>query len=256
MLPYGMAQAETYTETIHGKQDKYDTIYNSDSEQIRIQGTQEGEYIYNFGDNALLNTEGVGINAFDKIIKIDNKLDITSGGEAVLIYNSQTDTVVDRRYGGEINSTDDQSAISILGNGNKIYLGSGNINFTQTGDGYNKGSVLGIQNSKDNMIVYGEGTLQGERLNHESSFGLTGVLIDGSLGNNKIILGYKDYVNNYDNGYFDKFDNSTDYKDLVNSLGNVAINIDHYAGEEEKYGSMAMGLQINTNQQNNEVGKI
>ena len=246
MLPYGMAQAATtYTEAISGADDNY-------TADIKSYDKDTDTYIYNFSENDELKVEGIAIDGKNSI-KINNRLDIIADGYAILISGNKNNVLIDRQYGGNINSTSEEAAILLKGQNNKLFLGNGKITLNEKGD---VGSaVLEIDQGNNNLIVYGEGILKGENLSKSGTFGIDGVLINQAYGSNKIILGYKSNQNEYNNDYFNKFDNSNNYHDLVDELGEVSILLKNYVSEEQTGGSGTRGLFINTNSPNNENGK-
>lgn len=111
--------------------------------------------------------------------------------------------------------------------------------------------------TEPNLIVYGEGILKGKNLSKSGTFGINGAFIDRAYRSNKIILGYKSNQNEYNNDYFNKFDNSNNYHDLVDELGEVSIFLKNYVSKEQTGGSGTRGLFINTNfpNTNTENGK-
>ena len=64
MLPYGMAQAATYTEAISGADDNY-------TADIKSYDKDTDTYIYNFSENDKLDVEGTAIDG-ENSIKINN----------------------------------------------------------------------------------------------------------------------------------------------------------------------------------------
>ena len=246
MLPYGMAQAaKTYTEAISGADDNY-------TADIKSYDKDTNTYIYNFSENDKLDVEDIAIDG-ENSIKINNRLDIIADGYAILISDNKNNVLIDRQYGGNINSTSEEAAISLKGQNNKLFLGNGNISLNQKG---NVGSaVLEIDHGNNNLIVYGEGILKGKNLSENGTFGIDGALINQAFGSNKIILGYKSNQNEYNNYYFNKFDNSNNYHDLVDELGEVSILLKNYVSNEQTGGSGTRGLFINTNSPNEENGK-
>lgn len=246
MLPYGMAQAATtYTEAISGADDNY-------TADIKSYDKDTNTYIYNFSENDKLDVEGIAIDG-ENSIKINNRLDIIADKYAILISGNKNNVLIDRQYGGNINSTSEEAAILLKGQNNKLFLGNGNISLNQKGD---VGSaVLEIDQGNNNLIVYGEGILKGKNLSENGTFGIDGALINQAFGSNKIILGYKSNQNEYNNYYFNKFDNSNNYHDLVDELGEVSILLKNYVSKEQTGGSGTRGLFINTNFPNTENGK-
>ena len=245
MLPYGMAQAATYTEAISGADDKY-------IGDIKFYDKDTDTYIYDFKENDSLEVDGIAIDGKNNI-KIDNRLDIIADKYAILISGNKSNVLIDRQYGGNINSTDEEAAVSLRGQNNKLFLGNGDISLNQKGD--TDASVLEIEQGNNNLIVYGEGILKGENLSESGTNGIDGVIINEAFGSNKIILGYKPNQNEYDNNYFNKFDNSNNYNYLVDKLGEVSIDLDNYVSEKQNGGSGTRGLFINTNIPNTENGK-
>lgn len=246
MLPYGMAQAATtYTEAISGADDNY-------TADIKSYDEDTDTYIYNFSENDKLDVEGTAIDG-ENSIKINNRLDIIADRYAILIGSDKNNVLIDRQYGGNINSTSTESVILLKGQNNKLFLGNGNISLNQKGD---VGSaVLEIDHGNNNLIVYGEGILKGKNLSENGTFGIDGALINQAFGSNKIILGYKSNQNEYNNYYFNKFDNSNNYHDLVDELGEVSIFLKNYVSNEQNGGSGTRGLFINTNSPNTANGK-
>ena len=248
MLPYGMAQAATtYTEAISGADDKY-------TEPQKTYDKDTNTYIYNFSENDKLDVEGTAIDGKNSI-KINNRLDIIADGYAILISDDKNNVLIDRQYGGNINSTSKEAAISLKGQNNKLFLGNGNISLNQNQKGNVGSAVLEIDHGNNNLIVYGEGILKGKNLSENGTFGIDGALINQAYGSNKIILGYKSNQNEYNNDYFNKFDNSNNYHDLVDELGEVSILLKNYVSNEQTGGSGTRGLFINTNLPNEENGK-
>lgn len=249
MLPYGMAQAATtYTEAISGADDKY-------TEPQKTYDKDTNTYIYNFSENDKLKVEGKAAIDGKNSIKINNRLDIISDSYAILISDDKNNVLIDRQYGGNINSTSKEAAISLKGQNNKLFLGNGNISLNQNQKGNVGSAVLEIDQGNNNLIVYGEGILKGKNLSEKGTFGIDGALINEAFGSNKIILGYKSNQNEYNNDYFNKFDNSNNYRDLVDELGEVSILLKNYVSNEQTGGSGTRGLFINTNLPNEENGK-
>ena len=246
MLPYGMAQAATYTEAISGADDNY-------TADIKSYDEDTDTYIYNFSENDKLDVEGTAIDG-ENSIKINNRLDIIADRYAILIGSDKNNVLIDRQYGGNINSTSTESVILLNGQNNKLFLGNGIIKLNQKGAAGS--GVLEIDQGNNNLIVYGEGILKGKNLSKNGTKSIDGVLINEAFGSNKIILGYKSNQNEYNNDYFNKFDNSNNYHDLVNELGEVSIFLKNYVTKEQQNsGSGTRGLFINTNIPNTENGK-
>ena len=246
MLPYGMAQAATYTEAISGADDNY-------TADIKSYDKDTDTYIYNFSENDKLDVEGTAIDG-ENSIKINNRLDIIADRYAILIGSDKNNVLIDRQYGGNINSTSTESVILLNGQNNKLFLGNGIIKLNQKGAAGS--GVLEIDQGNNNLIVYGEGILKGKNLSKNGTKSIDGVLINEAFGSNKIILGYKSNQNEYNNDYFNKFDNSNNYHDLVNELGEVSIFLKNYVTKEQQNsGSGTRGLFINTNIPNTENGK-
>ena len=247
MLPYGMAQAATtYTEAISGADDNY-------TADIKSYDKDTNTYIYNFSENDKLDVEGTAIDGKNSI-KINNRLDIIADRYAILISGDKNNVLIDRQYGGNINSTSKESVILLKGQNNKLFLGNGIIKLNQEGKA--DSGVLEIDQGNNNLIVYGEGILKGKNLSESGTKGIDGVLINEAFGSNKIILGYKSNQNEYNNDYFNKFDNSNNYRDLVDELGEVSILLKNYVTKEQQNsGSGTRGLCINTNIPNTENGK-
>ena len=246
MLPYGMAQAATtYIEAISGADDNY-------TADIKSYDKDTNTYIYNFSENDKLDVEGTAIDGKNSI-KINNRLDIIADRYAILISGDKNNVLIDRQYGGNINSTSKESVILLKGQNNKLFLGNGIIKLNQKGEAGS--GVLEIDQGNNNLIVYGEGILKGENLSKSGTKGIDGVLINQASGSNKIILGYKSNQNEYNNDYFNKFDNSNNYHDLVDELGEVSILLENYVSEKQSSGSGTRGLFINTNIPNTENGK-
>lgn len=248
MLPYGMAQAATtYTEAISGADDNYTADIKSYDEDTNT-------YIYNFSENDKLKVEGKAAIDGKNSIKINNRLDIIADRYAILISDDKNNVLIDRQYGGNINSTSKESVILLKGQNNKLFLGNGIIKLNQEGKA--DSGVLEIDQGNNNLIVYGEGILKGKNLSESGTKGIDGVLINEAFGSNKIILGYKSNQNEYNNDYFNKFDNSNNYHDLVDELGEVSILLKNYVTKEQQNsGSGTMGLFINTNIPNTKNGK-
>ena len=247
MLPYGMAQAATtYTEAISGADDNY-------TADIKSYDKDTDTYIYNFSENDKLDVEGTAIDG-ENSIKINNRLDIIADRYAILISGDKNNVLIDRQYGGNINSTSEEAAILLKGQNNKLFLGNGDISLNQKGAAGS--GVLKIDQGNNNLIVYGEGILKGKNLSVSGTKGIDGVLINEAFGSNKIILGYKSNQNEYNNDYFNKFDNSNNYRDLVDKLGEVSIFLKNYVTKEQQNsGSGTSGLFINTNIPNTKNGK-
>ena len=248
MLPYGMAQAATtYTEAISGADDNY-------TADIKSYDKDTNTYIYNFSENDKLKVEGKAAIDGKNSIKINNRLDIIADTYAISISDDKNNVLIDRQYGGNIKSTSTESVILLKGQNNKLFLGNGIIKLNQKGKA--DSGVLEIDQGNNNLIVYGEGILKGKNLSVSGTKGIDGVLINEAFGSNKIILGYKSNQNEYNNDYFNKFDNSNNYHDLVDELGEVSILLKNYVTKEQQNsGSGTRGLFINTNRPNTENGK-
>ena len=225
MLPYGMAQAATtYTEAISGADDNY-------TADIKSYDKDTDTYIYNFSENDKLDVEGTAIDG-ENSIKINNRLDIIADIHAILISGDKNNVLIDRQYGGNIKSTSTESVILLKGQNNKLFLGNGIIKLNQKGAAGS--GVLEIDQGNNNLIVYGEGILKGKNLSKSGTKSIDGVLINEAFGSNKIILGYKSNQNEYNNDYFNKFDNSNNYHDLVDKLGEVSIFLKNYVTKEQQ----------------------
>ena len=242
MLPYGMAWAEPYTETINGSNDNY-------SDEIKSYDKNTNTYIYDFSkdDDAKLDVTATesydrAISVKDSSIKIKGQLDVTvradkEGGRNGYYPNgavnvSGNNLLFDRRDGGTITQIDgNDSAVRIYGQGNAIYLGNGNIEQTINNDSSPINDVSGIEiyggnnQGNNNLIVYGEDTIKTTAKQNETivSVGynrISGVEIDiNASDNNKIILGYK---GNYDD--LDEF-NQENIAEKVKQLGAVTIDL-------------------------------
>lgn len=242
MLPYGMAWAEPYTETINGSNDNY-------SDEIKSCDKNTNTYIYDFSkdDDAKLDVTATesydrAISVKDSSIKIKGQLDVTvradkEGGRNGYYPNgavnvSGNNLLFDRRDGGTITQIDgNDSAVRIYGQGNAIYLGNGNIEQTINNDSSPINDVSGIEiyggnnQGNNNLIVYGEDTIKTTAKQNETivSVGynrISGVEIDiNASDNNKIILGYK---GNYDD--LDEF-NQENIAEKVKQLGAVTIDL-------------------------------
>lgn len=134
MLPYGMVQAATYTEAISGADDKY-------TEPQKTYDKDTNTYKYTLGDGAvldlktyyqgssLINDDGIIVNS-EKIV-IDNTLDIKMhAGEQTGNYDpkvnsaidvSGSDSLFDRRNGGNIEVTKSNGVIRLSGENNKLF---------------------------------------------------------------------------------------------------------------------------------------
>ena len=242
MLPYGMAWAEPYTETINGSNDNY-------SDEIKSYDKNTNTYIYDFSkdDDAKLDVTATesydrAISVKDSSIKIKGQLDVTvradkEGGRNGYYPNGAVNVngnnlLFDRRDGGTITQIDgNDSAVRIYGQGNAIYLGNGNIEQTINNDSSPINDVSGIEiyggnnQGNNNLIVYGEDTIKTTAKQNETivSVGynrISGVEIDiNASDNNKIILGYK---GNYDD--LDEF-NQENIAEKVKQLGAVTIDL-------------------------------
>ena len=242
MLPYGMAWAEPYTETINGSNDNY-------SDEIKSYDKNTNTYIYDFSkdDDAKLDVTATesydrAISVEDSSIKIKGQLDVTvradkEGGRYGYYPNgavnvSGNNLLFDRRDGGTITQIDgNDSAVRIYGQGNAIYLGNGNIEQTINNDSGPINGVSGIEiyggnnQGNNNLIVYGEDTIKTTANQNETiaSVGynrISGVEIDGNASdNNKIILGYK---GNYDD--LNEF-TQANLAEKVKQLGAVTIHL-------------------------------
>lgn len=236
MLPYGMAWAEPYTDVISGANDKY-------TDGIKEYDEDTNTYIYDFTKDTDAKLEVTAtenqdnaISVIDSSIQIKGKLDVTvkadkNGGDngyfsRNAIYVQGDNLLFDRRDGGNITQTDGKSsAVRIYGQGNTMYLGSGDIEQIINKDSGLIQDVSGIEifggnkQGNNNLIVYGEGTIKTTATqNSNSGNRISGVEIDiNAPNNNKIILGYK--------GNYDDLEDFTkeNLAEKVKQLGDVTI---------------------------------
>ena len=236
MLPYGMVQAATYTEAISGADDKY-------TEPQKTYDKDTNTYKYTLGDGAvldlktyyqgssLINDDGIIVNS-EKIV-IDNTLDIKMhAGEQTGNYDpkvnsaidvSGSDSLFDRRNGGNIEVTKSNGVIRLSGENNKLFLGNGNITLTNT-NSYVDAGIINMGYGDNNLAVYGTGTIKadatygGRRYNR-----LSAVHMDINAANgNKIILGYQ---GDYSDADLEKFNDVDNLLETVKDLGKVELNI-------------------------------
>ena len=236
MLPYGMAQAATYTEAISGADDKY-------TEPQKTYNDSTNTYTYTLGDGAVLDLKTnnvdkkantIGIHANNEKIVINGALDIkmqkgkenNSGSVRNAILVEGTNSLVDRRAGGNIeissSSAYDNSAVLLKGSNNKIYFGKGDVTLTT-----NNGTptpVLKVTGN-DNLLVYGGNDKITHYANGDDDYSRgIGVQIeyDDDKNNNKIILGY---AGDYSDTDLEKFNSLDMLPNAVNDLETVTIEI-------------------------------
>lgn len=237
MLPYGMAWAETYNDNISGKEDNY-------SDEIKEYDKDTNTYIYDFSKDDDAKLDVTATESYDKAIlvkdssiKIKGQLDVTvradkEGGRNGYypngaVYVSGNNLLFDRRDGGTITQIDgNDSAVNAWGQGNTLYLGSGDIEQTINKDNGSINDIAGIKvYGNNNVIFYGEGTIKTTAKQNETNTSvgynrISGVEIDANAyDNNKIILGYKGDYNDVD-----EF-NQGNLAEKVKQLGAVAIDL-------------------------------
>ena len=243
MLPYGMAQAETYTDVIQvgNAYDDYNKKTNSNAQTIK---TVDGNlYIYDFGEDSKLEISaknsystknynaGIFTSADDKKIKINNKLDmeitrgeLSSSTKLFGIYVSGENKLIDRRFGGNITVTDGSVGLDIGDSGNVVYGGSGNL--TVIGDNYyGETSGIAIGNKATNSSVYwGEGIIDVKsESGREREKNVDAISMTYSYGNKKVVLGIKEAESYNDLSKFDDI-NSDKFSETVTGLGEVTLN--------------------------------
>lgn len=236
MLPYGMVQAATYTEAISGADDKY-------TEPQKTYDKDTNTYKYTLGDGAvldlktyyqgssLINDDGIIVNS-EKIV-IDNTLDIKMhAGEQTGNYDpkvnsaidvSGSDSLFDRRNGGNIEVTKSNGVIRLSGENNKLFLGNGNITLTNT-NSYADAGIINMGYGDNNLAVYGTGTIKADATYGGSRYNrLSAVHMDINAANgNKIILGYQ---GDYSDADLEKFNDVDNLLETVKDLGKVELNI-------------------------------
>ena len=237
MLPYGMAQAATtYTEAISGADDKY-------TEPQKTYNDSTKTYTYTLGDGAvldletyyqgssLINDDGIIVNS-EKIV-IDNTLDIKMhAGEQTGHYDPKvnsaidvwgSDSLFDRRNGGNIEVTKSNGVIRLSGENNKLFLGNGNITLTNT-NSYADAGIINMGYGDNNLAVYGTGTIKADATYGGSRYNrLSAVHMDINAANgNKIILGYQ---GDYSDADLEKFNDVDNLLETVKDLGKVELNI-------------------------------
>ena len=236
MLPYGMVQAATYTEAISGADDKY-------TEPQKTYDKDTNTYKYTLGDGAvldlktyyqgssLINDDGIIVNS-EKIV-IDNTLDIKMhAGEQTGHYDpkvnsaidvSGSDSLFDRRNGGNIEVTKSNGVIRLSGENNKLFLGNGNITLTNT-NSYADAGIINMGYGDNNLAVYGTGTIKADATYGGSHYNrLSAVHMDINAANgNKIILGYQ---GDYSDADLEKFNDVDNLLETVKDLGKVELNI-------------------------------
>ncbi len=236
MLPYGMAQAATYTEAISGADDIY-------TEPQKTYNDSTNTYTYTLGYGAvldlktyyqgssLINDDGIIVNS-EKIV-IDNTLDIKMhAGEQTGNYDpkvnsaiavSGSDSLFDRRNGGNIEVTKSNGVIRLSGENNKLFLGNGNITLTNT-NSYADAGIINMGYGDNNLAVYGTGTIKADATYGGSRYNrLSAVHMDINAANgNKIILGYQ---GDYSDADLEKFNDVDNLLETVKDLGKVELNI-------------------------------
>lgn len=239
MFPYGMAWADNvYTEAVTGSGDKY-------SEPIKKYDEKTNTYIYSFGEGAKLDlitdakgNNTVGINAKNDNIVINGSLDIKmkrgeeehSDNVSNGISVEGTNSLVDRRGGGNIEVINGDNAVSLGGDNNKIYLGKGDITLTNNTIKSGNVSAIGLGKSnifdeENNLLVYGKGDIKNTSNTNEKTntfLTISGVGMNNYLdgNNNKIILGYNGNYND-----FEKFNDVDNLNEIVKNLECVKIEV-------------------------------
>lgn len=236
MLPYGMVQAATYTEAISGADDTYTGPQKTYNDSTKT-------YTYTLGGGAvldlktyyqgssLINDDGIIVNS-EKIV-IDNTLDIKMhAGEQTGHYDPKvnsaidvwgSDSLFDRRNGGNIEVTKSNGVIRLSGENNKLFLGNGNITLTNT-NSYADAGIINMGYGDNNLAVYGTGTIKADATYSDRSYNrLSAVHMDINAANgNKIILGYQ---GDYSDTDLAKFNNADNLLETVKDLGKVELNI-------------------------------
>ena len=234
MLPYGMAQAETFEYAITGGDDTY-TDYRTYDESTNT-------YTYTLGDGVVLDLKTyyqnqkpwyfntIGINANNENIIINGALDIkmqkgegqNSGAVANAMLVMGTNSLLDRHSGGNIEVIGGQSVISVGGENNKLFAGDGNLHLKNT----NKveGNVISMSSGSNNLAVYGTGIITAESTYERDGYNRhSGVSMSIGAGNaNKIILGYQ---GDYSDTDLAKFNNADNLLETVKDLGKVELNV-------------------------------
>ena len=212
MLPYGMAQAQTYTDTIQGGNDKYA------DEGIRT-GNETDGFVYNFQDGDNLNITNPEKGSYTGIYKlwtqqegspyngkftINGKLNINvtqnlndnifmgygirggsyATGDIILQNGANIIVTMDKGYD---NGT--VRAVGVLNTANTDYLGDSNI-YVNAKNENNQAVAVGLQIGDEGTIVYGNGEIVASA--EGATTQVWGIMAEGSstgnieLGNIKI----------------------------------------------------------------------
>ena len=247
MLPYGMGGAD----------DKY-------TEPQKTYNDSTNTYTYTLGDGAVLDLKtdknenshiGVYVNNENIVINGVLNIKMQKGEEqnsenvdyGILISGSNS--LLDRRNGGNIEVIDGSSAVTLAGNNNKMFLGNSNITLTNTDSAYETAvlELNGGSGENNNLLVYGTGVLTntGTVNNQNYKADINGVNFDINTNgnNNKIILGYQ---GNYNDSDFEKFNDVDNLKDIVKNLGSVEIKVTATNNNlNNTQGATATGININ-----------
>ena len=178
MLPYSMAQAQTYTDTIQGGNDKYA------DEGIRT-GNETDGFVYDFQDGDNLNIAKAdpklyyysGINKNFNVEGVNGKF-IINGKLNINITQDATNTNAAQGYG--IYSSGTATGDVIMQSGTNIRV------IMEEGNQYGTVQAKGVSNSADLTVNLGDSTIYASAKNENKNAGATALDLQG---NGKIVFG-------------------------------------------------------------------
>ena len=178
MLPYGMAQAQTYTDTIQGGNDKYA------DEGIRT-GNETDGFVYNFKDGDNLNITKAdpqlyyysGINKDFNVEGVNGKFTI-NGKLNINIIQDATNTNSSMGYGIYSSGTATGDVVMQYGTNIRVIMEEGNQ--------YGNIKANGVSNGADITIDLGDGSIYASAKNESKGAGATALDLQG---NGKIVFG-------------------------------------------------------------------
>ena len=178
MLPYGMAQAQTYTDTIQGGNDKYA------DEGIRT-GNETDGFVYNFQDGDNLNIAKAdpklyyysGINKDFNVEGVNGEFTI-NGKLNINITQDATNTNASQGYGIYTSGTDTGDVIMQDGTNIRVIMEEGNQ--------YGTVHASGVSNSADLTVNLGDSSIYASAKNENKGAGVTTLDLQG---NGKIVFG-------------------------------------------------------------------
>ena len=208
MLPYGMAQAQTYTDTIQGGNDKYA------DEGIRT-GNETDGFVYNFQDGDTLTVNKSNVNYYAGIYKYSINPSVYSNGDYVIngklninVNQNAEDKTASMGYGivsngfvkGDIslqdgaNITVTMDKVEALDSGitatgvysstqNTISLADSNIKVVAKSKNGTFATAKGIENKGSGKIVLNNGTIEAYAEGGSQRIAADGICVNAANAN-------------------------------------------------------------------------